>query len=139
MANRKRTVVFDTEPLIAYFNDEPGSDDVEEYIEAIRGDVSGVISQVNRTEVHYLTARIDTTDRADAVIGVLEENGIRTVGCEETWRGASHFKQEYAVALGDAFALATAAHVDGTLLAGADDDFANIAEVDIERFRTESM
>ena len=139
MANREGAVVFDTEPLIAYFNNEPGSDNVEEYIDAIRGDISGIISQVNRTEIHYLTARVDDTDRADAVIEVIEENGIRTVGCKETWRGASYFKREYAVALGDAFALATAEHVDGALLAGADNDFTDIEEVDIERFRTESV
>ena len=139
MSNRGKTVVFDTEPLIAYFNDEPGSDDVEEYLEAIRGDVSGVISQANRTEIHYLTARIDNTDRADALIEVIEENGIRTVGCEETWRSASYFKRGYAVALGDAFALATAEHVDGTLLVGANDNFDSIGEVDIERFRTGSV
>jgi len=139
MTNRSETVVFDTEPLIAYFDDEPGSDEVEEHIESVRGDVTGFISQVNRTEVHYLTTRVETTERADAVLEIVKENGIRTVGCGETWRKASYFKREYAVALGDAFALATAEHVDGTLLVGADDDFTGIAEVDIERFRTEPV
>ena len=31
------TVVFDTEPLVAYFCDEPGSDTVETYIDAVMG------------------------------------------------------------------------------------------------------
>lgn len=35
------TIVFDTEPLIAYFCDEPGSDTVEAYIEAVEGPAAG--------------------------------------------------------------------------------------------------
>lgn len=139
MTNRVETIVFDTEPLLAYLRDEPGSDKVETYIKAVLKDVNGYISIINRTEIHYLSARVETANRADAVIEILEENGIRTVGCGKTWQAASYYKQEHAVALGDAFALATAEHVDGTLVVGADDDFNTITEVNIERFRTEPV
>ncbi|EMA57667.1 hypothetical protein C468_16792 [Halorubrum kocurii JCM 14978] len=39
--------------------------------------------------------------------------------------------------LGDAFALGTAAHVDGMLLVGAAGDYDDITEVQITRFRIE--
>ena len=38
------TVVFDTEPLVAYFCSEPGSDTVETYIDAVMGSSEGYIS-----------------------------------------------------------------------------------------------
>jgi len=47
-------------------------------------------------------------------------------------------KEAYTMALGDAYALATADAVDGTLLVGADDDFDDV-EDDVVRFRDEPV
>lgn len=129
-------VVFDAEPLIAYFCDEPGSDVVEAYIEAVTGASAGYISMINLAEIHYIVREIDGADRADAVVEIVEETGIVPVDVAETWRIAADVKYRHAPALADAFALATAVHVDGTLLAGADDDFDGIADVSVTRFRT---
>lgn len=130
------TVVFDAEPLVAYFCNEAGSDTVEAYIDAIEGSADGFISAVNLAEVHYIVRAIDSAERADAVIDVLEESGIRRVDTEETWPSAADFKFRYSPALGDAFALGTAAHVDGMLLVGADDDYDEVTDVSITRFRS---
>lgn len=138
-ATRPETVVFDTEPLVAYFCDEPGSDTVEEYVETVEGAADGYISAVNLAEVHYVVRAIATEDRADVVVNVLAESGIRRVDTEETWSGAAEFKFHYSPALGDAFALATAVHVDGTLLVGVDDDYDGITDVPIARVRTEAV
>lgn len=129
------TIVFDAEPLIAYFCNEPGSETVETYVDAAEGAASGYISAINLAEVHYIVRAIDGETRADTVVAVLEESGIRRVDTERIWRAAADFKFRYAPAIGDAFALGTAAHVDGTLLVGADDD---ITDVPITRFRTDS-
>jgi len=131
------SIVFDAEPLIAYFCDEPGSDRVEAYVEAVEGPADGYISAVTLAEVYYIVRAIDGEERADAVVDVLEESGIRRVDTEHTWPLAAEFKFSHAPALGDAFALGTAAHVEGTLLVGADDDYDTITEVPITRFRTE--
>lgn len=131
------TIVFDAEPLVAYFCDEPGSDTVEEYLDAVEGAADGFISAVNLTEVYHIVREIDGAERADAVVDVLEESGIRRVDTEETWLHAADFKVRYAPALGDAFALGTAVYVDGTLLVGADDDYDAVTDVAITRFRTE--
>jgi predicted nucleic acid-binding protein len=132
------TVVFDAEPLVAYFCDEPGSDTVERYVDAVEGPADGYISAVSLAEVHYVVRAIGTEERADAVVDVLEESGIRRVDTEGTWSIAADIKYRHAPALGDAFALATAAHVDGTLLVGADDDYDDVADVSVTRCRTES-
>lgn len=131
-------VVFDAEPLVAYFCDESGSDTVERYIEAVEGATDGYISAVNLAEVHYVVRAIDSEARADSVVDVLEESGIRRVDSEETWSLAAEMKARHAPALGDAFALATAAHVDAELLVGADDDYAGVDDVPVTRFRSES-
>lgn len=130
-------IVFDAEPLVAYFCDEPGSDNVETYVDAVEGTADGYISAVNLTEVHYIVRAIDGKERADAVVDVLEESGIRRVDTEETWYLAAEYKFRYSPALGDAFALGTAGHVDEILLAGVDDDDDDITVVSITRFRTE--
>ena len=131
------TIVFDAEPLIAYFCDEPGSDTVERYINAVEGSSNGFISAVNLAEVHYMVRVIDSQKRADAVVDVLEESGIRRVDTEETWLSAADFKFRYSPALGDAFALGTAASVEGVLLVGADDDYDEVADISVTRFRTD--
>jgi predicted nucleic acid-binding protein len=131
------TIIFDAEPLIAYFCNEPGSDTVETYVDAVEGAADGYISAINLAEVHYVVRAIDGEERADAVVDVLEESGIRRVDTEQTWAAAADFKFRYAPALGDAFALGTAAHVDGMLLVGADDDYDDITDVPITRFRTD--
>lgn len=131
------TVIFDTEPLVAYFCNEPGSDTVETYLEAVEGAADGYISAINLAEVHYIVRAIDGEERADAVVEILDESGIRRVDTEQTWPIAADFKFRYSPALGDVFALATAADVDGTLLVGADDSFDDVTDVEIVRFRTD--
>ena len=83
MADVPDAVVFDAEPLVAYFCDEPGSDTVETYVDAIEGPADGYISAVTLAEVHYVVRAIGGEDRADAVIEVLDESGIRRVRSEE--------------------------------------------------------
>jgi len=53
------TIVFDAEPLIAYFCNEPGSDTVETYVDAVEGTADGYISAINLAEVHYIVRAID--------------------------------------------------------------------------------
>ena len=129
-------IVFDAEPLIAYFCDEPGSDTVERYVEAVEGVADGYVSAVTLAEIHYVVRGIDGPERADAVVDVIAESGIRRIDTDETWRRAADLKFRHAPALGDAFALATAAHVGGTLLAGADDDYDAVIDIPVVRFRT---
>jgi hypothetical protein len=48
---------------------------------------------------------------------------------------ASEYVLRYNPALGDSFALATAEDVEATLLVGGDNDYDEIADVPIDRFR----
>ena len=53
--------VFDTEPLIAYFYDEPGADDVRERLHAVEAEeATGALSPVTAAEIAYKIARLKT-------------------------------------------------------------------------------
>ncbi len=130
-------IVFDAEPLIAYYWDEPGSDAVEARIRAVEsGERKGLVNTVTCTEVHYVVRR-DDADRADAYLSRIR-NWLQVIEADAVWEKASLFKSRYTIALGDAFTLATADARDGTAFVGADDDFADVTEVEVKRFRTDS-
>ncbi len=129
-------VVFDAEPLIAHADDEPGSDVVERYLDAVAVvDAAGYISCVNLAEIRYTIARKYDRDTADEYLDWLTDLGIETVDVGDAWREASEYVLQYNPALGDSFALATAEDVEATLLVGGDDDYDEISDVPIERFR----
>lgn len=132
------TIVFDTEPLIAYLDDEPGSDVVEGWIDRIAsGEIDGYISPVTKTEVLYVGSRVGfRPEDVRASLGRLEELGVTVHDPRKCWESAAALKESHPMALGDAYALATADAVNGTLLVGADTDFDEL-EDDVERFRDE--
>jgi predicted nucleic acid-binding protein len=133
-------IVFDNEPLYAAVFDEDGSDIVTEYLaEVHRGERAGYASIATWTELLYTVARMIPWDDAVSVVELLERQNVVPIAVQETWYEAARFKHDYTVALGDAFALAAAEHIEGTLLVGADNDFDEVDEVQIERFREESV
>lgn len=132
-------VVFDTEPLVAHADDELGSEIVEEYLDAVAvEDTDGYINRVNLTEVRYILARKYDRTVADGYLDWLLNLGLTPVDTDTVWIEAAEYVLEYNPALGDSFALATAEHIGATLLVGADDDYDEITEGSIERFRDES-
>lgn len=131
-------IVFDAEPLIAYYGDESGSDRVEAHIRAVEsGEQRGLINTVTCTEIHSVVCQ-DDEQQADEYLSRIR-NWCQVIDAESVWEAASFFKYRYGCALGDAFTLATAYERSGTALVGADRDFDDVTEVDIERFRTEPV
>ena len=128
------TIVFDT--LIAYLDDEPGSDVVEAWIDRVAsGAVEGYMSPVTKTDVLYVGSRVGFhLEDVRASLDRLEDLGVTVYDPRECWGITAAFKDT--MALGDAYALATAEAVDGTLLVGGDTDFDDL-EDDVERFRDE--
>ena len=132
-------VVFDAEPLVAHADDEPGSEVVEEYLDAVAADdTTGYVSYVTLTEVRYILAGKYDRGIADEYIDWLTDFGIEPVGVADCWKTTADHVVSHNPALGDAFALATADHLDATLLVGADDDYDAVDDVSITRFRNEA-
>ncbi len=139
MNEGEERIVFDTEPLVAYIHDEPGAEDVKEYLDrVVDGTVNGFVSPVTLTEVHYIAQRYSTELDPDDFITDLRAYGVDQVTASNCWREAARYKHKYQVALGDAYSLAAAEYVDAPLLVGGDDDFDGVTEVKIERFRDDS-
>lgn len=133
-------VVFDAEPLIAHADDEPGSNVVERYLDAVAiEDTTGYVSSVNLTEFRYTIARKYDRATADEYLDWLTALGIEPVDVEGVWTAAAEYVLTHNPALGDAFALATAEDVDATLLIGGDDDYDGVTDIPIERFRDGSV
>jgi predicted nucleic acid-binding protein len=130
-------VVFDAEPLIAYYWNEPGSDAVEAIIDRVEdGQLNGAVNTVTCTEVRYVCGR-DDPETAQAYVTRLR-NWCDVVSADAVWELAADYKREYDVALGDAFTLATAASKDATAYTGADDDFDDV-DVAVKRFREDGV
>jgi predicted nucleic acid-binding protein len=129
-------LVFDTEPLVAYADDEPGSDRVATHLAAVRaGESAGTVHFVNATEIRYILARKYDRTTADEFLDWLWTIGVTAVDTAPVWEDAAEYVIEHNPALGDAYALATAARVDGTLLVGGDSEYDAVTDVSIERFR----
>mgnify|MGYP002760217267 FL=1 len=127
-------VVFDAEPLVAYYWDEPGSDAVETVIDRVeRGELTGSVNTVTCTEVRYVCAR-DDPQTATAYVSRIR-NWCDVVPAEGVWETAAEYKRTYRVALGDAYTLATAASKEATAYVGADGEFDGV-NVPVHRFRT---
>lgn len=131
-------VVFDAEPLVAHADDEPGADVVKEWLEAVAVDeADGYVSYVNLSEVRYVLARKYDRETADEYARWLVDTGVVPVDVESLWTTASDYVLRHGPALGDSFALATAEEKDAELLVGADDDYNEVTEVAVTRFREE--
>lgn len=130
-------IVFDAEPLIAYYWDEPGSDAVEVMITQLEdGELNGIVNTVTCTEVRYVCAR-DDPQTAQAYVTRIRD-WCDVVPAETVWETAADYKSDSTVALGDASTLATAAAKKVPVYTGADNDFDDV-DVTVKRFREEGV
>ena len=130
-------VVFDAEPLIAYYWDEPGSEAVEAIINRVEdGKLKGSVNTVTCTEVQYVCGR-DDPQTAQAYVSRIR-NWFDVVTAEAVWEAAADYKRDNTIALGDAFTLATAATEEATAYIGADSDFDDV-DVAVKRFREDGV
>jgi predicted nucleic acid-binding protein len=135
MSERPTRIVFDTEPLVAHAASETGAEAVGEYLDRVDvGDAEGFVSPVTLTEVRYITEAVETSVQPDVFLSWLG-SVVSQVKASECWRDAARYKGEHQVALGDAYSLAVANYVGGTLLVGGDDDFDGAEDMDVVRFR----
>lgn len=126
-------IAIDAEPLVAYYWDEPGAEDVEAVIDAVeRGTVRGWINTVTCTEVRYVCGRDDAENSRQYVSRI--RDWFDVVTAETVWERAATCKRDHRIALGDAFTIATASEKDAVAYCGADGDFDDI-DVDVRRFR----
>jgi predicted nucleic acid-binding protein len=143
--------VFDTEPLVAYFYDEPGAGLVTDRLQAIDADdATGAIAHPTATEVVYKIARLETgapnrhtPEAAHLEAGARDLRVLQGFGVTvemPPWRTVARIKAAGGISLGDAYAAALAAETDASLVVGADPEFDDLpVAVDLQRIRDEPV
>lgn len=103
-------MVLDSYALIAYFEDEPGAEKVEQLLlEAESGKTALLMSVVNWGEVYYILYRSKGEQAAEEAKLVMEQLPITLVEADKSLTyQAARLKAKYAVAWGDCFAAALA-------------------------------
>lgn len=141
--------VFDTEPLIAYFYDEPGASEVTERLQAIeQEEANGAISHVTATEVVYKVARLETGDpnhvspgEEELQIGERDIRILRGFGVTietPSWSTVAPIKAAGGISLGDSYAAALAIEEKAPLVIGADPEFGDVSDdVELHQIREE--
>ncbi|MEZ3144464.1 type II toxin-antitoxin system VapC family toxin [Halobaculum sp. MBLA0143] len=127
--------MFDAEPLIAHADDELGAEYVAKLLNAVEsGDRGGYASQTTIAEVRCVLAR--NHDRAlRRVPRLARHHRCRTGRHRRCLAADCRYVLRYSPALGDAVALATAERLGAVLVVGGDDDYDEVADVPLERFR----
>ena len=112
--------VLDSFALIAYFEDEPGADDVEALLQqAEKSDIQLLMSVVNLGEVWYTVARAYSPETADEKWREIQGMAIKIVDAD--WGitlEAAQFKAEWKMAYADCFAAALAKKNNAVLMTG---------------------
>jgi predicted nucleic acid-binding protein len=119
--------VFDSWAILAYAQDEPAADQVENLLVDSARLNNGWISSMNLGEVWYTLARRRSRDLADQQLATLAEIGLARVDID--WpmvMQAASYKSRHKISYVDAFAAALAKQRDAELVTG-DPEFRTLA------------
>lgn len=122
--------VLDAYALVAFLENEPGADRVENLIhQALRAEIHLEMCVVNLGEVYYSTARKKTLDEADDLLAALLGLPMEFIPVEwELARQAAQFKVKGGIAYADCFAAALAYLHDRPLVTG-DPEFRRLEKI----------
>jgi predicted nucleic acid-binding protein len=145
------TYVFDTEPIIAYFYDEPGATAVTERLQAVESEAArGAIAHATATEIIDKIARLETGDPNrippgddEFDVGKRDLRVLRGYGVTvetPSWEAVARIKGAGGISLGDSYAAALAVEEEATLVVGADSEFGDVtADIDLQPIREEPV
>jgi predicted nucleic acid-binding protein len=127
MSTAMPVYVLDSFALLAFFRDEPVADTVERLLgQAQHGDIRLVMSVANLGEVFYRTMRDFGIERAEEVLGRMDEYPIELVDVDRDLAlGAAYLKGSHRMAYADCFAAALARRLDAAVVTG-DPDFRQV-------------
>jgi len=120
--------VLDSWGLMAFLEDEPAAERMEEIIASAQEEGELLVTSVNLAEVWYSTARSRSEAEADAAVARLVMLGIKVVDAD--WRlarEAARLKAKRKIALGDSFAAALA-NLRGAEVVTGDPEFKQLED-----------
>ncbi len=124
MAKKAKAYVLDTWAVIAYLEDEPSGEQVEELIATAHEEQIPIyMSVINVGEVWYTMAREISEEEADASVKTLRDLRIQFEDADwEITQEAARFKSQHKMSYADAFAAALAKIKKADLITG-DNEF----------------
>lgn len=120
MARKAKAYILDTWAVIAYLEDEPSAEQIENLIaDAHEQQIPIYMTIVNVGEVWYIIAREVSEEEADHGVKTLRDLRIQfeNVGWELT-REAAHFKSQHKMSYADCYAAALAKSKKADLVTG---------------------
>ena len=128
-------IVFDAEPFLAMFLGEPGGAETRDLLKQVAsGQEEAWVSVVNLAEIaHQLMGKAPRY--ANDLMNWIAEAGVMPASVDGLWLRAAAIKAAYGVGLADAFALATAEHLDARLIVRSDPDFQVAARLGVRLHR----
>lgn len=120
MAEAPTAYVLDSFALLAYFEDEPGADAVEQLLQRARDrTVQLFLSLVNRGEVYYITLRERGRDKAVETLALLDQLPIQQAPVDRALvLSAASIKADHAISYADAFAAGLAQSLQAPVVTG---------------------
>jgi ribonuclease VapC len=117
---KPKAFVFDAWSVLAYLEDEPAGEPVENLIaNAHENEIPLMISVVNAGEVWYILARKVSEGEANKSIAELQQLGIEFVDANwELAQQAARFKSKHKMSFADCFAAALAKEKKAELVTG---------------------
>jgi predicted nucleic acid-binding protein len=115
--------------LIAFLNDEEGSDTIEELLDkSANGDISLSMSIINLFESYYGELRDKGAEIAQVVLDMVRHYSIYIIDTisEGVFHEAARLKAKYKVSVGDSIGLATAAGLGGQFVSSDHHDLDKI-------------
>ncbi|MFZ2197116.1 MAG: type II toxin-antitoxin system VapC family toxin [Thermodesulfovibrionales bacterium] len=105
-----KNIVLDSYALMAYFEDEPGADKVQRFLEqSEQGKIGLLMSIVNWGEVYYSICRSKGAGKAEDSLLIIEQLPVRLIEVRKDFMyEVAQLKARYPIALGDCFAAALA-------------------------------
>ncbi|MCZ2123452.1 MAG: type II toxin-antitoxin system VapC family toxin [Anaerolineales bacterium] len=120
MAKKAKAYVLDTWAVIAYLEDEPSGEQVEDLIATAHEEQIPIyMSVVNAGEVWYTLAREISEEEANASVKSLRDLRIQFEDADwELTQEAARFKSQHKMSYADAFAAALAKTMKAELVTG---------------------
>ncbi|HLO28583.1 MAG TPA: PIN domain-containing protein [Anaerolineales bacterium] len=120
MAKKAKAYVLDTWAVIAYLEDEPSGEQVEELIATAHEEQIPIyMSIINVGEVWYTVAREVSAEEANASVKILNDLRIQFQNADwEITQEAARFKSQNRISYADAFAAALAKTKKADLVTG---------------------
>ena len=120
MAKKTKAYVLDTWAVIAYLEDEPSGEKIEELIATAHEEQIPIyMSVINLGEVWYTVAREISEEEANTSIKILSDLRIQVENVDwEITQEAARFKSQHKMSYADAFAAALAKVMKAELVTG---------------------